>query len=112
MNLNNIRLAHKLWGTVIAGLVLMLLAATFTQNRTSTAMENAMTEVDRLERSIALASQWHGLTEVVIERTLAAINVESPMAAKALSERTSANSATINQIQDQVRQRLVTPEEK
>ena len=112
MKLDDIRVAPKLWGTVIGLLIVMLAAAAFTQNRASVAMLAALEEVERNEAAITRAVRWQGLTEVVIERTTAAINVQDEAASKILGERSAANSANISELQQAVRESLITDSDK
>ncbi|MFZ2298566.1 MAG: methyl-accepting chemotaxis protein, partial [Aquabacterium sp.] len=112
MKLDDIRVAPKLWGTVIGLLIVMLAAAAFTQNRASVAMLAALEEVERNEAAITRAVRWQGLTEVVIERTTAAINVQDEAASKVLGERSAANSANITELQQAVRDSLVSDSDK
>ena len=112
MKLDDIRVAPKLWGTIMGLLIVMLAAAAFTQNRASVAMLTALEEVQRNEAAITRALRWQGLTEVVIERTTAAINVQDEAASKILGERSAANSANITELQQAVRESLVTESDK
>ena len=112
MKLDDIRVGPKLWGTVMGLLIVMLAAAVFTQNRASVAMVSALEKVLQKEESITRAGQWLGLTQVDIERTTAAINVQDPAASKMLSERSAANSAAITKVQEEVQKYLITDEEK
>ena len=112
MKLDDIRVGPKLWGTVMGLLIVMLAAAAFTQNRASVAMVSALEQVLQKEEAITRAGQWLGLTQVVIERTTAAINVQDPAASKMLSERSAANSAAITKVQEEVQKYLITDEEK
>ncbi|MDX9844748.1 MAG: methyl-accepting chemotaxis protein [Aquabacterium sp.] len=112
MKLDDIRVAPKLWGTIMGLLIVMLAVAAFTQNRASVAMITALEEVEANEAAITRALRWQGLTEVVIERTTAAINVPDEAAYKLLGERSAANSANITEIQQAVRESLVTDADK
>ncbi len=112
MKLDDIRVAPKLWGTIMGLLIVMLAAAAFTQNRASVAMITALEAVERNEAAITQALRWQGLTEVVIERTTAAINVPDEAAYKVLGERSATNSANITEIQQAVRENLVTDSDK
>ena len=112
MKLDDIRVAPKLWGTIMGLLIVMLAAAAFTQNRASVAMLTALEQVQENEAAIARALRWQGLTEVVIERTTAALNVQDEAASKILGERSAANSANITELQQAVRESLVTESDK
>ena len=112
MKRDDIRVAPKLWGSIMGLLIVMLAAAAFTQNRASVAMITALEAVERNEAAITQALRWQGLTEVVIERTTAAINVPDEAAYKVLGERSATNSANITEIQQAVRENLVTDSDK
>ena len=112
MKLDDIRVAPKLWGTIMGLLIVMLASAAFTQNRASVAMLTALEQVQENEAAIARALRWQGLTEVVIERTTAALNVQDEAASKILGERSAANSANITELQQAVRESLVTESDK
>ncbi|MFW9594863.1 MAG: methyl-accepting chemotaxis protein [Macromonas sp.] len=106
------RVAQKLWITILSLLSILLLVSLLTQYRNDRAMSEAMASIERIEQSITLTTRWQGLTEVVIERTMAYINVVDPAASNMLGERTKANSAQISDIQQQVGQNLSTAAEK
>lgn len=110
--LHTMRVAQKLWITILSLLSMLLLVSLLTQYRNDRAMSEAMASIERIEQSITLTTRWQGLTEVVIERTMAYINVVDPAASNMLGERTKANSAQISDIQQQVGQNLSTAAEK
>ncbi|MBY0454081.1 MAG: HAMP domain-containing protein [Burkholderiaceae bacterium] len=112
MKLNSIRVAHKLWATIMGMLVLLLGAAVVTQDRITTAMVYAFAETDRYEEAITQATAWHGLTEVVIERTIAAINVHEVEAEKFLTQKTRADSARISQLQASMEEKAISEADK
>lgn len=74
------RVAQKLWITILSLLSMLLLVSLLTQYRNDRAMTEAMASIERIEQSITLTTRWQGLTEVVIERTMAYINVVDPAA--------------------------------
>ncbi|MBX9935112.1 MAG: HAMP domain-containing protein [Burkholderiaceae bacterium] len=112
MNLDNMRVAHKLWGTVLGLLLLVLAAAFFVQQRSTAAMVHAFEEISHYETSITDATRWLGLTEVVMERTVAAINVPSAEAYKFLHQKSVADSAKITEIQTRAGERARSEVEK
>jgi methyl-accepting chemotaxis protein len=112
MNLNNIRVAHKLWGIILGLLLLVLGVAVFVQQRSTAAMVQAFAEISHYETSITDATRWLGLTEVVTERTVAAINVPSAEAYKFLQQKSVADSAKINEIQKRANERARSAAEK
>ena len=112
MKLDDIRVAPKLWGTIMGLLIVMLASAAFTQNRASVAMVDALEEVEQNEVAISQALRWLGHTQVVIERTLASINVPDEAAVKMLGARSAANSLEISELQKTIEQGLVTEADK
>ena len=112
MNLNNIRVAHKLWGIILGLLLLVLGAAVFVQYRSTVAMVQAFADISHYENSITDATRWLGLTEVVTERTVAAINVPSAEAYKFLQQKNVADSAKITEIQKRAGERARSAIEK
>jgi len=112
MQFDNVRVSHKLWGTILGVMAMMLAVAFFMQYRSTQAMLKAFDETARYEAAITKATRWQGLTEVVIERTMAAINVLDPEAEKMLAQRTGANSAQISELQKQVQEAATQPVEK
>ena len=112
MKLDNIRVAPKLWGMVIGLLILMLIAAAFTQNRASVAMVSAIEHSQRSEEKITRLMRWRGLTEVVIERTMASISVTDEAASKVLQDRTLADQARIVELQDLIGKDLQSDQER
>ena len=112
MNLNNIRVAHKLWGIILGLLLLVLGVAVFVQHRSTVAMVQAFADISHYENSIADAIRWLGLTEVVTERTVAAINVPSAEAYKFLQQKNVADSAKISEIQKRAGERARSAVEK
>ena len=112
MKLDNMRVSHKLWGTILGLLGLILAVAAFTQYHSSAAMSRAFEDIARYENAITQATRWQGLTEVVMERTVAAINVQSAEAYKFLTQKSAADSAKINEIQAQAVENARTDAEK
>ena len=104
MHFDNIRVSRRLWGIILGLLAMMLAVAFFVQQISSKAMLKAFNETAHYEAAITKATRWQGLTEVVMERTLAGINVTDPEAEKVLAQRTRADSARISELQKQVQE--------
>ena len=108
MKLNDMRVSHKLWGTILGLLLLMLGVAGFTLHRAGAAMDTALEEVERVDELIALAVEWRGLTVANNERTLALLMIEDPEVVKFFEERRSATSQSITELQKQISANLNT----
>ncbi|WP_394787102.1 methyl-accepting chemotaxis protein [Rhodoferax sp.] len=112
MKLNDIRVATKLWFTILGLLVLLLAAAAFTQYRAGVAMQSALDDVQRYEANISSAIRWQGLTETNTERSLASIASSEAPLEKFFTERQTEGSARITEAQKGVREVAVSPLDK
>jgi len=81
MKFGDLRVAHKLWGSVMGLLVIMLAATFFAQSRANAVADKALQDVERYEAAITTTTRWLGLTEVVMERSCA-LSVYDPEAEK------------------------------
>lgn len=112
MRFDDVRVSYRLWGSIL-GLVLVMMAALFfMQQRANTAMVQVLRDVARYEEMITLATRWEGLTEVVVERTAATINIENPEVAKALGQRSAANTAKANELQARAHELATSDQDK
>jgi methyl-accepting chemotaxis protein len=102
MKLNDIRVTHKLWGTILGSLLILLAVFGYTQYRASVAMEKALDDMQRFESSITDIVHWRGLTLANNERALAVLMLNDPGLIQFFEERIVATSKTINEIQERV----------
>ncbi len=112
MKFGDLRVAHKLWGSVMGLLVIMLAATFFAQSRANAVAGKALQDVERYQAAITTTTRWLGLTEVVMERSLAALSVYDPEAEKTLLQRSLADSARVTQLQKKVGEALASDAEK
>lgn len=112
MKLDNIRVAHKLWATIMGILILLLGTAFVTQQYTTAAMVKAFDDTERYEAAIAQSALWETLTRVITERTVAAISVNDPEAEKFLAEKTRLDAMQIGEIQAKMEKTASTEPEK
>ncbi|MBB6562756.1 methyl-accepting chemotaxis protein [Acidovorax soli] len=112
MKLNDIRVATKMWGTILGLLVLMLGVFVFTQYRSSLAMERALADVQRYEANITAAVRWQGLTETNTERSLASMASTDEVIEKFFASRQDAGSALISEVQSGVRASAISEADK
>jgi len=112
MKFGDLRVAHKLWGSVMGLLVIMLAATFFAQSRANAVADKALQDVERYQAAITTTTRWLGLTEVVMERSLAALSVYDPEAEKTLLQRSLADSARVTQLQKKVGEVLASDAEK
>ncbi|WP_042411617.1 methyl-accepting chemotaxis protein [Comamonas aquatica] len=71
MNLNNVRVAPKLWATILGLLVVMMLSNLWVRSNTEQALEQASTDVQQIERKIALAQHMRGAAMTGLELGIA-----------------------------------------
>ncbi|MFN4034632.1 methyl-accepting chemotaxis protein [Comamonas aquatica] len=71
MNLNNVRVAPKLWATILGLLVVMMLSNLWVRSNTEQALEQARTDVQQIERKIALAQHMRGAAMTGLELGIA-----------------------------------------
>ena len=71
MNLNNVRVAPKLWATILGLLVVMVLSNLWVRSNTEQALEQARTDVQQIERKIALAQHMRGAAMTGLELGIA-----------------------------------------
>jgi len=102
MKLNDIRVATKLWGTILGLLVLMLAVAGFTQFRAGQAMEEALAEVQAYENQITAVTTWHGLSVANNERALAELLIDDEIIVKFFQKRREEASQRITALEKQV----------
>ncbi|MGE6212978.1 methyl-accepting chemotaxis protein [Comamonas aquatica] len=71
MNLNNVRVAPKLWATILGLLVVMMLSNLWVRSNTEQALEQAREDVQQIERKIALAQHMRGAAMTGLELGIA-----------------------------------------
>ena len=71
MNLHNMRVAPKLWVTILGLLVVMLLSNLWVRSNTEHALEQAREDVQQIERKIALAQNMRGAAMTGLELGIA-----------------------------------------
>ena len=112
MKLNDIRVSHKLWSTILGLLLLLLGVAAYTQYRSGLAMEKALADVQRFEANITNAVRWQGMTEANTERSLASIATTDATVEKFFIERQTQGSARISEVQGKIREVAVSDVDK
>lgn len=67
MNLSNVRVAPKLWGTILGLLIIMSLTVLWVQQSTVSTMKTSREDVQRIERKVALAQYMRGAVMRTLE---------------------------------------------
>lgn len=112
MHFYNLRVSYKLWGVNLGLLIVLVVTNFFAQRHLHSLSNEALQTLQKNELAIQRATKWQGLTQTVIERTIASVNVDNPEATKLLGQRTAADSAAITELQKQVQEALATDAEK
>ena len=95
---NNLRIAHKLWLSVLALIVLLVAVVGFAAYRSSKSQAQADAVTRELASRVESALKWHGLTETNAARTLAMIVSSDPAVAVEFKDVIAATSAQISHI--------------
>lgn len=102
MNLNNMRLAAKLWlavGLIVLGLALVV---GYTASRSASDRVESTAILEALNQKIKLASQWAGLTETNAARSQAVLLSSDPAVEIGLKDAIANTSAQIGGIQKSI----------
>ncbi|MES2583448.1 MAG: methyl-accepting chemotaxis protein [Pseudomonadota bacterium] len=102
MTLNNLRVAHKLWLVVMGLLLLMVVAATWTQLRSRAATDSTLQSVSKYEEAITTAVRWRGLAELAITLSMGSIVTTDEVLKKDYDARVAALTARITPVQEAV----------
>ncbi len=96
---NNLRIAHKLWLSVLALIVLLVAVVGFAAYRSSKSQAQADAVTRELASRVESALKWQGLTETNAARTQAMIVSSDPAVAVEFKDVIAATSAQISQVQ-------------
>ncbi|KQO26101.1 methyl-accepting chemotaxis protein [Acidovorax sp. Leaf78] len=112
MKLDNVRLAPKLWGSIVGLLGAMLLVSVWAQHQAGRVMDRTLESMASFENRITLAVQWKGATETTGERVLASNATPDPDLTTLFDGRVKAGIAGISAIQAKVLELATTPADK
>ena len=112
MKLDNVRLAPKLWGSIVGLLGAMLLVSVWAQYQAAQVMDRTLASMASFENRITLAVQWKGATETTGERVLASNSTPDADLTTLFDGRVKAGIAGISAIQAKVLELATTPADK
>ena len=112
MQLDNVRVARKLWGAFIILMIAMIILSGFAQNRANTAMASAIDEVVEIEGRISTAIRWRGSTETAVNMVVGSTITTDTALAQQYDARVQQIIANITKLQEQVTAAATAPEEK
>ncbi|WP_462390200.1 methyl-accepting chemotaxis protein [Acidovorax sp. Q11] len=112
MKLNDLRVAHKLWGVILCLPVLLLVEFVGTQIYIERVMNDTEAAIDQYDSAIVTAVNWRGLAEVAVTMSMASF-VTSDQALKAdFDTRVAALTARITPIQEKINKSATSADEK
>ncbi|MBV7543551.1 methyl-accepting chemotaxis protein [Acidovorax sp. sic0104] len=112
MKLDNVRLAPKLWGSIVGLLGAMLLVSIWAQYQAAQVMDSTLASMASFENRITLAVQWKGATETTGERVLASNSTPDADLTTLFDGRVKSGIAGISAIQAKVLELATTPADK
>ena len=112
MNLNNVRVATKLWTTIFGLLMVMMLANLWLQSNTRSVLEQSREDTQRIERTIAMAQFMRGNFLRGLETAAAQIAASDRELRTAYTARLSLRGKASNDSLEQVKARLVTERDR
>jgi methyl-accepting chemotaxis protein len=112
MNFTSLRVATKLWLSVVAIIAALLLLIGFAGVRSASLQAEADTTVAALNLRLKLASTWAGLTEANAARTVASAMTFDPSVAERLNADIQKTSAKISVVQKSIEEAQLGPAEK
>ncbi len=111
MNLNNMRIATKLWlavGLILLALVALVLGASSRSNRIQAESDLSLAQLDA---RLKAANRWMSLTETNAARTLALVTSTEATVEAAFKDAIAATSAQISEVQKGIEAMPLGPEE-
>ncbi len=112
LKLDNMRIAHKLWGAIVVLLIAMALVAAFVLQRSSSIEQAATTAVSDMQDLTVLATRWKGLTESAVVRGMASTVSSDGAVGDLFKANLASDTAVITKLREELSQRAATPEDK
>lgn len=102
MKFNDLRVAHKLWSVILGLLLLMLLAAVWTQARSSRATAETEASLAAYEDAITTAVRWRGLAEVALTMSIGSAGTSDAELKKDFDVKVAALTARITPVHEKI----------
>ena len=112
MKFNDLRVAQKLWSVILGLLLLMLLAAVWTQSRSSRATAETEARMSAYEEAITTAVRWRGLAEVALTMSIGSAGTSDPELKKDFDAKVAALTARITPVQENITKTADSPLDK
>jgi len=102
MNLNDLRVAHKLWGAILLLLVAMLAVCGATLWRADAIQKAAMAEVGLSSELAQKSAQWKGMTDAAIVRSVASNISADPAVGEYFKPSTTTDAERIFKLRQEI----------
>lgn len=112
MQIDNIRVARKLWGAFLLLMLVMLVISGYQQYRGNTSMSGAMDQVVEIEERISAAIRWRGATETAVNMVMGGAVTTDAVLAQQYDAKVKEIIGGINKIQEGIVAGATAPEEK
>jgi methyl-accepting chemotaxis protein len=112
MKFNDMRVAHKLWATILGLLLAMLLVTVWTQMRTRQVNETLDRQVAQYEDGITTATGWRGMVEMAVSMNIYSVLTTDEAQSKVFEARAAELTAKINPIQERMNKAAEAPADK
>jgi methyl-accepting chemotaxis protein len=100
--LDNASVARKLWASTVLIMAALFVTAFLSERSTIGTLESAMAEVQRYENSITVATEWKGLTQTNMTRTVVMTLSTEPAVMKAVGDALKAGIELSSTVQKKV----------
>ena len=112
MKFNDMRVSHKLWGTILGLLLAMLLVTVWTQMRTRQVNDTVDHQVAQYEDAITTVTGWRGMVEMAVSMNIYSVLTTDEAQRKVFEARAAELTAKINPIQERMNKAAEAPADK
>ncbi|WP_394790150.1 methyl-accepting chemotaxis protein [Rhodoferax sp.] len=112
MKFNDMRVATKLWATILGLLLAMLLVTVWVQARSRQVNQATDELVGRSEEAITTAVTWRGMANMAVNMNMFSLVTTDEALSKDFDTRVAALTASITPIQEKINKTVATPDDK
>ena len=112
MKLDNLPIAHRLWGAILLLLVTMLLIGGGTILRSSAIQSASSAEIERRQTVLETTLTWQGLTDTAVARGMAVAISSDTAIADLFKENLEKDTPRITQLRKDLAERATDPDEQ
>ncbi|MDR7375356.1 methyl-accepting chemotaxis protein [Rhodoferax ferrireducens] len=112
MKFNDMRVATKLWATILGLLLAMLLVTVWVQARSREVTQTTDSLVAQFEDSITTAVTWRGMANMAVNMNMSSLVTTDEALSKDFDAKVAAITASITPIQEKINKTASTPDDK